>query len=122
VANPRADLAVKMDRSRAIHIAQDFSKYPAGRFVSDGPASGERFRDEVLVPFLNSVSETLTVELDGTLGYGSSFLEEAFGGLVRERGFTATDLKKRLILHSRDSSVEAEIWGYITRATPGKTP
>lgn len=36
--------------------------------------------------YLESVSlqEPLTVNLDGGYGYGSSFLEEAFGGLARE--------------------------------------
>lgn len=70
-----------------IHVARDFSRFPGGRYKKDGPYSGEAFREEMLVPALlealksNSVVE---VELDGTAGYASSFLEEAFGGLVRE--------------------------------------
>lgn len=77
-----------------INIASDFSVTPAGRFYSDGPDSGERFRKEFLVPALRS-AEPLTLRIDGTAGYGSSFLEEAFGGLVRG-GFDKKELVKRL--------------------------
>jgi hypothetical protein len=77
-----------------IRIA-DHAVAPGGRYVADGNFSGEWFRNEVLVPALRETSklgETLDIELDGTAGYGSSFLEEAFGGLVRECGFTASQL------------------------------
>jgi hypothetical protein len=59
--------------------------------VSDGGYSGEWFRDDILAPALREAaanSEILTIVLDGTSGYGSSFLEEAFGGLIRRRMFT----------------------------------
>jgi hypothetical protein len=36
------------------------------------------------------------VELDGTSGYGSSFLEEAFGGLIRKRIFPARKVQMAL--------------------------
>jgi hypothetical protein len=52
--------------------------FPAGRNRSDGPYSGEFLRDEKLLPVL--AQDKVIVDLDGTLGYGSSFLEEAFGG------------------------------------------
>jgi hypothetical protein len=58
--------------------------------VSDGEYSGEWFRDDILAPALREAaanSEILTIVLDGTSGYGSSFLEEAFGGLIRRRMF-----------------------------------
>jgi hypothetical protein len=99
-----------------ITIAADFSRYPAGRFKADGPYSGERFRQEYLVPSLAKLDK-VTVILDGTLGYGSSFLEEAFGGLVREEGFTATELKKKLVIVSKDDATfETEVWTYIEDA------
>ena len=43
-----------------------------------GEGSRERFLEEPLTK-----GEHVTVEFDGTVGYGSSFLEEAFGGAVR---------------------------------------
>ena len=67
-----------------ISIAKDFSIYPAGRLYTDGPYSGERFRKECLTPLLKKKYEKITVILDGTIGYGSSFLDEAFGGVIRD--------------------------------------
>ena len=80
-----------------IAIATDFSPYPAGRFRSDGPFSGEKFREEFLLPALQS-SEPVTVTLAGTKGYGSSFLEEAFGGLVRYGYFTSDAILSKLTI------------------------
>lgn len=94
-----------------VNVARDFSKYPAGRYLEDGPASGQAFRDKFLVPALKE-SKGLTVELDGTRGYGSSFLEEAFGGAVRE-GFAPATVKKTFNLISEDLSLVEEIHDYI---------
>ena len=96
-----------------LSIAKDFSRFPAGRFETDGPYSGERFR-KLLVDKLRQGH--VTVLLDGTVGYGSSFLEEAFGGLVREEGFQADDLKKRLTIKATDASLVREAWSYVDQA------
>ena len=93
-----------------INVAKDFSRAPAGRFVSDGPNSGERFRDEFLMPALQH-GQQVVLELDGTRGYGSSFLEEAFGGLAR-KGFDASELCRRLHFRTADTSLIQEIRGY----------
>lgn len=100
-----------------IDIAKEFSKYPAGRNPSNGNFSGERFRKEFLAPPLKT-GEKVTVVLDGTLGYNSSFLEEAFGGLVRNDGFTAKQLVQLLELTARDRSLISEIWSYVNSARP----
>lgn len=97
-----------------ISIANDFSRFPAGRYSSDGPYSGEDFRVSVLKPHLDK-GETIVIDFDGALGYGSSFLEEAFGGLVRT-GYAAADLLKRLVFRSRDATLTAEVERYIKRA------
>lgn len=94
-----------------INVARDFSKYPAGRYLEDGPASGQLFRDKYLIPTLKE-SKTLVIELDGTRGYGSSFLEEAFGGAVRE-GFSPDTVKGAFKLVSEDQSLVDEIHDYI---------
>jgi len=104
------------NKTTIINIAKDFSKYPGGRFLADGDFSGTRFRSEVLVPALERY-ECVRIELDGTLGYGSSFLEEAFGGLVREGGFTASDLRNRLDLNTGDENLSYTIRRYIDEAT-----
>lgn len=56
--------------------------------------------------------------MDGAEGFGSSFLEEAFGGLVRLRYFTKDDLHERLTIMSRDEALVEEIWEYIDGAQP----
>ncbi|MBE8232378.1 MAG: STAS-like domain-containing protein [Endozoicomonadaceae bacterium] len=60
----------------------DFTKYPGPRYIALGPNSGEMFREQYLIETLKSHAE-ISVNLDGVLGYGSSFLEEIFGGIVR---------------------------------------
>lgn len=109
---------MKMKPTTTIDIAKQFSTEPAGRFPTDGPNSGERFRKEFLLPALRSTQEVVVV-LDGTEGYGSSFLEESFGGLVREEGFSANDLHKRMrIISDEDASLSQEVWEYIDTAAP----
>lgn len=98
--------------NKQIRIPQDYTRYPAGRFISDGGFSGQRFRQELLVPALRS-ADVVEVHLDGTLGYGSSFLEEAFGGLVRVEGFSKDDLLRKLELVSEDESLITEIRQYL---------
>ena len=100
-----------------ISVARDFSPNPAGRFPSDGQFNGERFRNEFLIPALKT-DEPVTIDFDGTEGYGSSFLDEAFGGLVRA-GFQADLLRNRLQIKSEeDPSVVQEIMGYINDVAP----
>ncbi|MCM2461048.1 STAS-like domain-containing protein [Pseudomonas sp. CG7] len=98
------------------NIATEFSRYPAGRYISDGPFSGEQFRDEYLVKILDAGKPTIII-LDGARGYGSSFLEEAFGGLVR-KGYTAEKILSLINFESRDASLIYEINDYIKTAIP----
>lgn len=104
-----------MTRQAEVSIAKDFSRFPAGRFVTDGPYPGETFREQLAAKLR---AGKVVVILDGTLGYGSSFLEEAFGGLVRKRLFTVEQLREKLVVRGSDQSVVDEIWSYITDAKP----
>lgn len=99
-----------------IKIAQEFSRFPAGRFVQDGPFSGELFRRKFLEPAMK-VAEKIIIEMDGARGYGSSFLEEAFGGLVR-LGIPKQDLRQKLEIHASNNSLRVEILDYIDKAVP----
>lgn len=103
-----------MNTAHKISIANDFSRYPAGRFETDGPYSGEKFRKELLEPFV-SKGENLVIDLDGVRGYGSSFLEEAFGGLIRE-GYDASNLLDLISFETQDESLVMEIKSYISDA------
>lgn len=89
-----------------IDIAERFSRHPAGRVASDGPDNGERFRDEILVPTLREAMEhnegaRVIVDIDGCRSFGSSFLEEAFGGLARVPGFPFLKALKILKIQSQ---------------------
>lgn len=99
-----------------IHIAKDFSRAPAGRYRDDGPRSGQAFREEYLAPALRKEDEVV-VYLDEVEGYGSSFLEEAFGGLVRVEGFTGEKLHRLLTLETIDGAWKEEIWTYIDQSS-----
>lgn len=98
--------------SKIINIAKDYSRYPAGRYAKDGPASGEEFREKFLIPALESDSEVIEVYFDGARGLASSFLEEAFGGLVR-RGYSSADVLKRFQFRATDQSIIEEVTSYI---------
>ncbi|MCE3233475.1 MAG: hypothetical protein K0R98_1732 [Rickettsiaceae bacterium] len=100
---------------KEIDIAKDFSRYPAGRNRTDGEFTATHFRDDILVPALKKYTH-VSVQLDGAAGYGSSFLEEAFGGIVRNKIFTKEDLHKNLTIKSVNELLVEEIWQHINEA------
>lgn len=96
-----------------IIVAKDFTDSPGGRVPIEGPHSGEEFRDNILIPALHKHSGIIFIDLDNTDGFGSSFLEEAFGGLIR-KGFKADEVLARLKFKSEDDdSLIDELIGYI---------
>ena len=97
--------------TKVLTVAQDFSRSPAGRYLTDGPNSGERFREEMLYPALSK--DKVEVVLDGVLTLGSSFLDEAFGGLVREKGLSPKVLRDKLVVKSRLETYVTKVWSYI---------
>lgn len=104
--------------SKTINIGRDFSRFPVGRYLRDGDSNGQLFREDHLTPAITNYDEVV-IELDDALGYGSSFLEEAFGGLIRV-GRDQRELKKKLKLQSSDDSLKNEIWQYIDEASAHK--
>lgn len=70
-----------------INILEDFTDTPGARTYSDGKFSGQEFYDEILLPKYKEAlkqDEKLQIILDGTNGYASSFLNEAFSRLGNE--------------------------------------
>ncbi len=97
-----------------INIAKEYTKTPGGRFIREGEFSGEDFRIKMLEPIYKEAqanNEQLTVILDGGYGYGSSFLEEAFGGLVRS--LKDPQISKIVIVSEEEPKLIKDIKGYI---------
>ena len=98
-----------------INLAKDFADRPFGRYREDGGRSAEVFRDDLLIPAIKQHSR-VELDLSGTNYYGSSFLEETFGGLVRS-GFSEAQLRQKLeIVHTMLPSIVEEAWMYIREA------
>lgn len=98
-----------------VSVANDFSKTPGPRYRYEGDFSGEEFRQTKLEPLFNQArkeNKKIIVNLDGTLGYGTSFLEEVFGGLARL--YTADEVEKTIeIISKEEDYLINDIKGYI---------
>ena len=107
--------------TKKISIVKDFHPFPAGRHVVDGDGNGTTFREEFLLPHLRS-GERVVVDLDGAPGYPSSFLEEAFGGLVRS-SMSAEVIRNHLEFSASDDYKRYidRIWEFISRAEEQKS-
>jgi STAS-like domain of unknown function (DUF4325) len=82
-----------------INIGKDFSLDPGGRFFTDGPGSGEEFRETVLKPKLQEIGDGQKLKIildDGVQSYGSSFLTEGFAGIVKYGYMSADELLKKV--------------------------
>jgi hypothetical protein len=103
-----------------INVAFDFTTAPGPRLMSEGDFSGEEFRKEILLPKLKQAIQTssqLEVILDGTSGYATSFLEECFGGLIREDNIELAAIKSTLVLVSvEEPDLIEEIYEYLNDA------
>lgn len=81
-----------------ISVARHFSPDPGPRYSRQGPNSGETFR-RLLVRKLQE-ADTIEVDLDGTYGFGSSWLDEVFGGLIKYENMSAADVRRRVKVKS----------------------
>ncbi len=101
-------------------FVKDFSVFPGPRTKELGENSGEAFRDDILIPAIREC-EQVRVNLDGVFGYGSSFLEEVFGGLVRaEVNVDSIKFVRDNLVSEDDPSIVVEIREYINNALQGK--
>lgn len=72
-----------------ISITQDFSETPGARYYKDGPKSGQEFYETLLLKKFEKAikaNSKLVIDLDGTDGYATSFLDEAFRSLAEKFG------------------------------------
>jgi siroheme synthase (precorrin-2 oxidase/ferrochelatase) len=97
-----------------LKIATEFTRNPGSR----KNFSGEKFLEVLLRPRFVQAQQhgvKLVVDLDGALGYPSSFLKEAFGGLVHEFSYEA--VKATLVVVCMDESyLKDEIDKYAQEA------
>lgn len=87
----------------SISIAKDYTEYPGLRHCSVSDFSGEDFYHKILNKLFKDAlenKEQISIILDGTTGYASSFLDEAFGNLVYD--FTLENVKKYVKIISKE--------------------
>ena len=103
--NVEADLTCQGARTSHISVNQLYDA-PGARFKAHGPNSGEELRERYLAPnlepFDDGLEQFLVVDLDGLMGHPPSWLEEAFGGLVRQLG---ADVQERITIVCEDPKV-----------------
>lgn len=103
-----------------LNIAKDFSRCPGARYKTEGDFSGEEFRENLLLPKLNTAiaaHSKLIVDLDGSAGYSTSFLEEAFGGLIRHDNISYKLIQDTIVIKSdEDPSYKDDIMFYLNKA------
>lgn len=78
-----------MEIKYKINIAEDFSKFPAGRYRTEGNASGEAFlTDHLMGTLFACFIEKVKVEINltGMNGYPSSFISGSIGKISFELG------------------------------------
>jgi hypothetical protein len=111
----KTSVPVDTDNSVTIVVAEQYSAYPMGRDNKDGKYNGTRFRQRFLMPnLIDDNVARVNVDLNGLELTGSSFLEESFGGLVRE-GLSKEQIDKlNIISNRRDLCIE--IADYIKTA------
>lgn len=98
------------DKEITIKILTDFSESPGPRYENQGPDSGEKFYHDLLNDkFAQACQKNcqLVLDLDGTDGYMSSFLDEAIGNLVFD--FGADVVKKHLVIVSNEEPAWKEV-------------
>jgi len=112
-----------------LNIGKEFSNLPSGRFYSDKTgSSGEQFREELLRVKLSALrqNEKLLVILDDNVeGYGSSFLVEAFAGIVKYGYMTSEELLSKIDLKANDDDFiffKKRIIQYINEAVFNSKP
>lgn len=103
-----------------INIVKDFSRCPGARYPEEGNNSGQEFREKLLSPKFREAIESgnhLIVILDGSAGYATSFIEEAFGGLVREGRYTLEQILNTMeIVSNEDPSYIDDAKAYMKNA------
>lgn len=109
-----------------LDVAREFSSYPIGRYKGDSEFNGTKFRETLLVPRLKAAiksNKTLVVDIDGMRSFGSSFLEESFGGLITDEGLSRALVQDHLRVKTTRPGFQAFVKMidlFISNAQPKK--
>ena len=108
-----------LQRKQIIYaISKEYTNKPGGRFAKSGLYSGEDFKKELIKLMRRAKREgkKVILDFDGGFGYGNSFLEESFGGLVRS-GIKKDEIFKTFVFKSKDEpSLINKVQTYIAEA------
>ena len=107
-----------MDKIK-IKVLDDFSYTPGVREEIEGDDPGEKFLADVLLPkFAEALAagKMLEVDMDDVAGYPTSFLEAAFGGLVRHYKNAKLVRDNISIISNDDPFLSEDIDEYISDA------
>ncbi len=93
-------------------FAEQFTKYPGGRYKSLGEFSGEEFREKVLEPLFQDEDTILELDTSGVVGsFAPSFLDEAFGAMARKYGVKKFKEKVKFLDKKLEEKVEEYLYG-----------
>lgn len=107
-----------MTEPKKINVYKDFSPLAFGRYSEDGPNSGQRFRDEFLLPNWDNVSK-FEIDFSGfESSPGSSFLSSAFLELITRCGKAYDDVKSKIVILPEDSVYPYAVADLLDKAKP----
>ena len=95
-------------KEKIINIVKDFAEVPYGRTAKHGPNNGTVFR-KILVDALKENDVVKVDFADLIFIPGSSFMDEAFGGLARDEGFTESYLNEHLCIINSSKAIKKEV-------------
>ncbi|OEF07908.1 hypothetical protein A1QK_06720 [Vibrio genomosp. F10 str. 9ZD137] len=99
-----------MNEQKFINVVDEFHPRPKWRYRHEGKGSGQEFREDVLRKALKEY-DNVHVNLSGYNRYGPSFISEAFGGLIRDEGFSLSYLRTHLTIeHIQLPSIPELCW------------
>ncbi|WP_170833964.1 STAS-like domain-containing protein [Pseudomonas argentinensis] len=103
-----------MKPEKVFNVAE-YTDTPIGRNSLDGPKNGADYRDNFIIPALIDY-QTIKLDFSETIGTTPSFLEEIFGGIIRSKVLSPTELRRRVIVISKYESVKRNVKKYIDEA------
>ena len=78
----------------------DYTEYPGPRYSHQGDYSSENLYFKIIKPLFEraiEINSNFTINLDGTAGYASSFIDELFGNIVYDFGSEKFDSTIKII-------------------------